>query len=121
VVHAGVRRWTVKYLCLVYPREGFGPTSQNARDFIELRSTMTAAGVFLGAGQLRPVSSSTTVRVRDGETLLTDGPFAEIKEHVGGFVLLECADLDEAVKWTAMLPGIEGGGAEIRPLVDYPM
>ena len=106
----------MKYLCLVYPREDFRRTPEVARDFIALRASMVEAGVFVAAGQLQPVSSATTVRVRDGETLLTDGPFAEIKEHVGGYVLLDCADLDEAVAWVARLPGVQGGATEIRPL-----
>lgn len=110
----------MKYLCLVYPPDSFTVTPAVAREFLPLRASMREAGVFLGAGQLQPVSSATTLRVREGETLLTDGPFAEIKEQVGGFVLLECADLDEAVKWAARLPGVKGGGVEIRPLVEFP-
>jgi len=88
------------------------------RDYQSLRDTMADAGVFLDSGQLQPVSSATTVRVRRGETVLTDGPFAEIKEHVGGYVLLECSDLDEALKWVALLPGVQEGAAEVRPLME---
>ena len=110
----------MKYLCLVYPPDGFTVTPPVAREFFSVRNAMSAAGVFLGAGALQPISSATTVRVRSGETLLTDGPFAEIKEHVGGYVLLECADLDEAVSWAARLPGVKDGAAEIRPLVEFP-
>lgn len=111
----------MRYLCLVYPREGFAVDAGIARDFIELRSEMQAAGVFVASGQLQPVESATTLRVRDGETLLTDGPFAEMKEHVGGYVLLDCDDLDEAVRWASRLPGSQDGGAvEIRPLVAFP-
>src|SRR5579864_6799579 len=106
---ARTQRTRVKYLCLVYPPEGFSPTPQVVREFLAIRRAMTEAGVFLGAGQLQPVSSATTVRVRDGETLLTDGPFAEIKEQVGGYVLLDCPDLDEALRWAAALPGIKDG------------
>ena len=62
------------------------------------------AGVFLGGEGLQPTSTATTVRVRDGEPLLTDGPFAETREQLGGFYLLECADLDEAVRWAAKIP-----------------
>lgn len=110
----------MKYLCLVYPHDSFAVTPAVAREFLSLRASMREAGVFLGAGQLQPVSSATALRIRDGETLLTDGPYAEIKEHVGGYVLLECADLDEAVKWASRLPGIKDGGVEIRPLVEFP-
>jgi hypothetical protein len=66
---------------------------------------------------LQPVSASTTVRVRGGETLLTDGPAAEIKEHFGGYTLVECADLDEALRWAAVMPAADGGSVEVRPLV----
>jgi len=109
---------TLKYLCLVYPPDGFSPAPSVIRYFLSLRDIdrMTEAGVFLGSGQLQPASSATTVRVHRGETILTDGPFAEIREHVGGYVLLECSDLDEAVKWAALLPGVEEGAVEIRPL-----
>lgn len=109
----------MKYLCLVYPPDGFSPTPSVVRHFVSLRDRMTEAGVFLGSGQLQPVSSATTVRVRGGETMLTDGPFAEIREHVGGYLLLECSDLDEAVKWAALLPGVQEGAAEIRPLMEF--
>ncbi|HEY6379123.1 MAG TPA: YciI family protein [Candidatus Dormibacteraeota bacterium] len=108
----------MKYLSLVYPPAGFSRTPAVIREFLSLRRTMTEAGVFLGSGQLQPVDSATTVRVHGGETVLTDGPFAEIKEHVGGYILLECADLDEAVRWTAMFPGVQEGAAEIRPLME---
>lgn len=109
----------MKYLCLVYPPEGFTVTPEVARQFLALRSSMTDAGVFLGAGQLQPVDSATTLRVRGGETLLTDGPFAEMKEHVGGYLMLECPDLDEAVRWASQLPGADGA-VEIRPMVRNP-
>lgn len=108
----------MKYLCLVYPPEGFGPTPTVVHDYLELRGRMTEAGVFVDSGQLQPVTTATTVRVRGGETLLTDGPFAEIREHVGGYVLLDCADLDEAVRWISQLPGVQEGAAEIRPLME---
>ena len=110
----------MKYLCLVYPPESFTITPAVAREFLSLRASMREAGAFVGAGQLRPVSSATTLRIRNGETLMTDGPYAEIKEQVGGYLLMECADLDEAVKWAARLPGVKDGGVEIRPLVEFP-
>ena len=64
-----------------------------------------AAGVMLGGEGLQPTSTATTIRVRDGERLLTDGPFAETKEQLGGFYLLECKDLDEAIEWASKIPG----------------
>lgn len=73
-------------------------------------------GGMLAMGRLRPVVDATTVRVRDGETLISDGPFAETKDFVGGFVLLECADLDEAIAVAAGHPYAQWGGVEVRPV-----
>jgi hypothetical protein len=80
-------------------------------------SQMAEAGVLIDCGPLQPPSASTTVCVRDGETLLTDGPAAEIKEHFGGFTLVECADLDEALRWAARVPTASDGRVEVRPMV----
>jgi hypothetical protein len=76
-------------------------------------------GIFLGGEGLQPTSTATTVRVRDGETLTTDGPFAETKEQLNGFYLLECNDLDEAIEWAAKIPGAARGSVEVRPVLDY--
>jgi hypothetical protein len=86
-------------------------------DWASATSEMAAAGVLIDCGPLQPTSASTTVTVRDGETLLTDGPAAEIKEHFGGFTLIECADLDEALKWAARVPTASDGRVEVRPAV----
>lgn len=77
---------------------------------------MAAAGVLIDCAPLESVSAATTVRVRDGETLLTDGPAAELKEQIGGYTLVECADLDEAIRWAATLPAARDTSVEIRPL-----
>ena len=77
------------------------------------------AGVMLGGEGLQTTSAATTVRVRDGETLTTDGPFAETREQLGGYYLLECKDLDEAIRWAAQIPGAQEGSVEIRPVMDY--
>jgi len=68
---------------------------------------------------LQPIASATTVRVRDGQTIATDGPFAETKEVLGGFYLVEAADLDEAIAYAAMIPGAAHGSIEVRPIFDY--
>jgi hypothetical protein len=81
--------------------------------------SVKAAGVMLGGEALQPTSTATTVRVRDGETLTTDGPFAETREQLGGFYLLECKDLDEAIGWAAKIPGARAGSIEVRPIMDY--
>jgi hypothetical protein len=77
------------------------------------------AGAFLAGEGLQESATATTVRIgQDGERLVTDGPFAETKEQVGGFYLLECSDLDEAVAWAEKVP-LSAGGIEVRPVMDY--
>src|SRR3954453_5002182 len=78
-----------------------------------------AAGAFEGGEGLQPTSTGTTVRVRAGGRRATDGPFAETKEQLGGFYLLECKDLDEAIEWASKIPGAETGSVEVRPEMDY--
>jgi hypothetical protein len=77
---------------------------------------MTGRGLLRGGERLQPIANATTVRVRDGEVLTSDGPFAETKEQLGGFFLLECEDLDEALEAAARLPGAAHGSIEVRPL-----
>jgi hypothetical protein len=77
------------------------------------------AGVFVGGDGLQPAATATTVRVRDGERLLTDGPYAETKEQLGGFYMLECKDLDEALSWAARIPEAKTGSIEVRPVMVY--
>jgi hypothetical protein len=77
---------------------------------------MEQRGIRLTGNRLRPVADSTTVRVRDGEVLVTDGPFAEGAEHIGGFDVLECADLDEAIEVASKHPFAAFGGLEVRPV-----
>jgi hypothetical protein len=77
------------------------------------------AGVLLGGDGLQPVATATTVRVRDDERLLTDGPYAETKEQLGGFYMLECKDLDEALAWAARIPEAKTGAIEVRPVMVY--
>jgi hypothetical protein len=78
-----------------------------------------AAGAFKDGEGLQPTQTATTVRLRGGERLVTDGPFAETKEQLGGYYLLECKDLDEAIAWAAKIPGAETGSVEVRPVMDY--
>jgi hypothetical protein len=77
---------------------------------------MTSRGALLSAGGLQPAETATTVMVRGEEMLLTDGPFAETKEQIGGFTLIECADLDEALEITAKHPWARVGKIEVRPI-----
>jgi hypothetical protein len=75
-----------------------------------------AAGVVVGGSELASTRDATTVRVRDDEALVTDGPYAEVKEALGGYYLLECDTIDDAVEWAARIPGAEHGAVEVRPL-----
>ena len=113
----------MKYLFLLYGRDQSLPEAGTA-EYAEMREAwrgaterMAKAGVLIDCAPLQPVTAATTVRVRDGETLLTDGPAAEIKEHFGGFTLVECADLDEALSWAAKLPVAADGAVEVRPVL----
>jgi hypothetical protein len=76
-----------------------------------------ASGVLVGAGGLLPPSTATTLRLRDGERMLQDGPFAESKEHLGGYFVVEVADLDEALVWAERCPSAEYASVEVRPLM----
>jgi hypothetical protein len=77
---------------------------------------MGQRGVLQGGERLRPTTDATTVRVRDGEVLTSDGPFAETKEQIGGFFLTECKDLDEAISVASKIPGARTGSVEVRPI-----
>jgi hypothetical protein len=115
----------MKYLLTIYSDESRYAT-MTPEDSGELMRAYGAfgteaqdAGVLLGGEGLQPTATATTVRVRDGETLLTDGPFAETREQLGGYYLLDCADLDEAARWAAKIPDANGGAVEVRPVMDY--
>jgi hypothetical protein len=79
---------------------------------------MVNRGVLVGGGRLRPVSEATTLRVRDGEVLVSDGPFAETKEQIAGYAVLECADLDEAIEVSSRHPTAKIGTFELRPYLE---
>jgi hypothetical protein len=76
-------------------------------------------GAYRAGEALDETSTATTVRVRDGRTVTTDGPYAETKEALGGFYIVEAADLDEAIKYAAMIPGAQTGAIEVRPIYDW--
>jgi hypothetical protein len=111
----------MKYMFLLYGSDLPEPGTDEARKLFEewntSRQAMADAGVLIDCAPLQPASASTTVRVRGAETLLTDGPAAEIKEQFGGFTLIECAGLDEALAWAARIPTARDGSVEVRPVV----
>jgi hypothetical protein len=115
----------MKYLCTIYGDEsGWGDATPDQMSAVmaaynAFSEEARAAGVILGGEGLEPTSSATTVRVRDGERVLSDGPFAETKEQLGGFYLLECDSLDEAIEWAAKIPGAATGSVEVRPVMNY--
>ncbi|PXY22483.1 YciI family protein [Prauserella muralis] len=105
----------MRYLLLICGDE---TAAEHAEDGCEGWSEeMLDRGVLVGGGGLRPPTDATTVRVRDEELLLSDGPFAETKEQVGGFCLIECADLDEAIEIAGKHPAATYGSIEIRPML----
>jgi hypothetical protein len=116
----------VQYLLLIYDDEkGWGTISDQDRKSImdaynDYTDEVRKAGVSRAAEALQPTASATTVRVRNGETLLTDGPFAETKEQLGGFYLVECDTLDQAIEWAAKIPSATSGSIEVRPVMEYP-
>src|SRR5215468_4801303 len=116
-----VRR--MKYMFLLYgpdrpfPPPGTGEFREMLEAWNAAAEAMAKAGVLIDCAPLQPPSASTTVQVRDGQTLLTDGPAAEIKEQFGGYTLVECADLDEALKWAATLPAASDRAVEVRPVI----
>jgi hypothetical protein len=84
--------------------------------YLAFGEEMGQRGVLLGGERLRPTTDATTVRVRDDEILTTDGPFAETKEQMGGYYMVECKDLDEAIEVAAKIPGARQGSIEVRPI-----
>jgi hypothetical protein len=115
----------MRYLLTIYGDEsGWNDIAPEAASAImaaygEFGQKAEAAGVLLGGEGLQSTSTATTVRVRDGETLTTDGPFAETREQLGGYYLLDCKDLDEAIGWATQIPGAQDGCVEVRPVMDY--
>jgi hypothetical protein len=112
----------MKYMLLMYWNQSKGPqTAEEQQDvapeyWFALMEEMKAAGVLLSNTGLSPVTNATTVRVREGKSLITDGPFAETHEQLGGFFLLDCKDLDDALHWAAKIPSAKYGSIEVRPL-----
>ncbi len=105
----------MKYLCLVYLEE----QKLRAVPDHECRASgdrMRERGVLLGAEALQPVATAATVRVRNGKVTVTDGPFAETKEHLAGFYLIEARDLNEAIQMAAKIPPAREGSIEVRPI-----
>ena len=113
----------MKYMVLLYGEQDAGPVP-GTPEFVEMlgefqsaTSAMAEAGVLVDSSPLQPPETATTVRVRGGETQLSDGPFAEIKEQLGGYYILDCHGLDAALHYAAMIPSAKYGSVEVRPLM----
>jgi hypothetical protein len=115
----------MKYTLLLYTdhdeweRMSEEAQQQMLQEYTALDEELKAKGILAGGEGLEAVSTATTVRVRDGKRTVTDGPFAETKEALGGFYVIECESLDEAIEWAERLPDARAGSVEIRPVVDY--
>jgi hypothetical protein len=118
------REYAMKYLCLVYVEEKtLHAMSQSERVALSDESMaycgeLQKIGQLIGASPLHPVETATTVRVRDGKVSTTDGPFAETKEQLGGYLLIDVRDLNDAVRIASKFPAAQFGSIEVRPLKD---
>ena len=114
----------MKYLLAIYSNEaewsGLSDGDRQAMyaEYAELSEDLGRRGMMIDGAELRPTSAATTVRVRDGRSLVTDGPFAETKEQLGGYFVIECDTIDEAIEAAGALPGARHGSIEVRPLVE---
>jgi hypothetical protein len=111
----------MKYILLIYMAEHAMNDSERAQCYEEsaqLAQELHARGQYLGAAPLHPVVTATSIQVRDGKRLVTDGPFAETREQLGGFFLINAQDLDEAIDIAARIPAARLGSVEIRPVLE---
>jgi len=115
----------MQYLLLIYSDEkADANVSKEEMDawmgeYLAYTEAMRKSGVYKGGEALHPTSAATTVRVQNGKKVTTHGPFAETKEQLGGYYLLDCKNLDEAIEWAAKCPGARVGSIEVRPVMDF--
>jgi hypothetical protein len=115
----------MRYMFLIYTNEAADGNATQAerdatmRDYNAFTTDAQQKGVMIGGEALHSTSAATTVKLRDGKKLTTDGPFAETKEQLGGYYLLNCKDLNEAIEWGAKIPGARYGSIEIRPIMEF--
>src|SRR6267378_454865 len=123
--HADQRSKTMQYLLMVYRNEAeSGKIDAAARqkmtgEYGTYTQSIIQSGHFKAGDGLQPTTTATTVRVRDGKTLTTDGPFAETREQLGGYYLVDAKDLDTALGIAARIPGAKAGSIEVRPIMIY--
>ncbi len=117
----------MRYLCLIYADEKTHSPENMSEEamgaimeaYEKYTVELQGAGAMLAGEALQPTATATTVQVRNGSTLTTDGPFAETKEQLGGFYMIEAKDLDEAIAWAAKIPSATGGSIEVRPIMEF--
>jgi hypothetical protein len=115
----------MKYMLLLYSAPDSGPRPDSPEGeaqmgrWFAVTDEMEKAGVLVAGDALQPASTATTVRVREGDTVLTDGPFAETKELLGGYYLIDVPDLDAATEWAAKMPLAPYGSVEVRSLLEF--
>lgn len=116
----------MRYMLLIYSNpaayEGMSQAEQGAlfQDYFDVTNDMDKRGVRESGVPLQPINTATTVRVRGGKTLTMDGPFAETKEHLVGYYILNCKNLDEALEFAAKIPDARFGSVEVRPVQEIP-
>ena len=112
----------MRYLLLLandpdaWSTDGAAPADGVITDWVAYTRALAEAGVLVGGGALHSPDTATTVQVRSGRRMLTDGPFADTKEHLIGYYLIEVPDLDAAIDWAARVPNVETGSVEVRPV-----
>lgn len=110
----------MKYMLLIYDKETSSPTDDaEMAKWFQVTEEMAKAGVMVAGDALHPTSSATSVRVQGGETIATDGPFAETTEQLGGYYIIDVPDLDQAIEWAAKLPSAPRGPVEVRPVMVF--
>ena len=111
----------MKFLVLMYAEPEAWPPDEHVEalaESVDLCHVLHRKGEYVSAAPLQPTTTAVSVRVRDGKRIVTDGPFAETKEHLGGYFLIDVADMEEAIEVAARIPGARRGTAEIRPIVE---
>ena len=111
----------MRYLILIYENESRStpPDDAEMQKWFDYTERLKASGCYLGGEALQPTSTATTVREKNGKVMTTDGPFAETKEQLGGFYMVECEDLDEALRWAGEIPSVGRGPVEVRPIMEF--
>jgi hypothetical protein len=115
----------MKYLCLIYENEANWASASKEQgeaimgEYVAFTEDIRKSGHLLGGEALQPTQTATTVRVRNGKVSTTDGPFAETKEQLGGYYLVEAKDLNDAIQVAARIPGAKDGSVEVRPIMSF--